>query len=49
MMACTLALAHGQVEAVEDLLAVDLDVQVLDFQQMHSNEFLTLIFVLRSR
>jgi hypothetical protein len=30
-----LALVHRQVEAVQDLLAVDLDVQVLDFKQRH--------------
>src|SRR6476659_4573184 len=36
------ALADRKLEPIEDLLAVDLDVQVFYFQQMHSNDFLTL-------
>ena len=35
MMAATSPLLDREVEAVEDLLAVDLDVQVLDFKQSH--------------
>src|SRR4029079_9128633 len=34
--------ADRKLEPVEDLLAVDLDVQVFYFQQMHLNDFLAL-------
>jgi hypothetical protein len=37
------ALADRKLEPVEDLIAVDLDVQIFHFQQMHSNDFLALI------
>ena len=33
-----LARVHGEVEAFQDFLAVDLDVQILDFQQRHSKK-----------
>ena len=36
---------RSSAQPVEDLLAVDLDVQVFDFKQMHSNDFLALIRV----
>ncbi len=35
MMAATWPFSTVEVEAVEDLFAVDLDVQVLDFKQSH--------------
>jgi hypothetical protein len=31
-----LACVHGEIEAFENLLAVDLDVQILDFQKRHA-------------
>ena len=39
-----LALFDGEVEAVEDLLALDLDVQVLDFKQRHFVHFNSSVF-----
>ena len=44
-MACTLPLPIESSSPLRILLAVDLDVQIFHFQQMHSNDFLALILV----